>query len=214
VQKAGGPIIDASTAVCQALFGVSSCGWSDYRRVHVSVADDVTDDSQLGPWEPTPEEYQRIISSSSSSSVDPAPTPCCTADQWEGYRFSWDERRHFRAGFNISYDYTNKRIRTLITEMVRGNRERVFETIALFAQKRIFVINHRTNSCHVSTLNEEMQRDCIPPHAVHEGSIIVGGALGMLSFHCLILAFCVSCFVFFLICCLFTLLLVLCPSSG
>jgi hypothetical protein len=105
------------------------------------------------------------------------PTPCCTADQWEGYEFAWDERHHFRAGINISYDYTNKRLRTLLTETQHGNRERVLESIALFAQKKIYVINHRNNVCHVGTLNDEMHQNCIPSHASFQGSIVLGGAL-------------------------------------
>jgi hypothetical protein len=43
----GGPVIDASTAVCQYLTGSSSCGWSD----KVSITATVTSDSRPnGPY--------------------------------------------------------------------------------------------------------------------------------------------------------------------
>jgi hypothetical protein len=43
---AGGPIIDASPLVAQALFGVGGSGWSDHRQVHVTV---VAPNTPLGP---------------------------------------------------------------------------------------------------------------------------------------------------------------------
>lgn len=41
-QEAGMPVIDASAAVCQDLFGSSSCGWSDRRAItaYVSTGDE------------------------------------------------------------------------------------------------------------------------------------------------------------------------------
>ena len=44
---AGGPVIDASPAVCQALTGGSSCGWSDHFSVTASV---VGDNRPFGPF--------------------------------------------------------------------------------------------------------------------------------------------------------------------
>ena len=45
---AGGPVIDASPAVCQALTGGSSCGWSDHFSVTASVVGD--DARPFGPF--------------------------------------------------------------------------------------------------------------------------------------------------------------------
>ena len=47
---AGGPVIDASPAVCQALTGGSSCGWSDHFSVTASVVGD--DARPFGPFTP------------------------------------------------------------------------------------------------------------------------------------------------------------------
>lgn len=45
---AGGPVIDASPAVCQALTGGSSCGWSDHFSVTANVVGD--DRRPYGPF--------------------------------------------------------------------------------------------------------------------------------------------------------------------
>jgi len=56
--NAGGPVLDASPAVCQSLFGSSSCGWSDHYSVSVVVA---VDGSPLGPFSVTPDEYEKLV---------------------------------------------------------------------------------------------------------------------------------------------------------
>ncbi|MCL4419283.1 hypothetical protein M1146_04240 [Patescibacteria group bacterium] len=69
-RDAGGPVLDASPAVCHALTGTlliflhhlflllfqggSSCGWSDHFSVTVTVA---LDDRPFGPFKVTPEEF-------------------------------------------------------------------------------------------------------------------------------------------------------------
>jgi|GEM_PF-2381777 len=45
-ENAGGPILDASTVVCEDLFGSSSCGWSDQNVVEVV---EVASDTAVGP---------------------------------------------------------------------------------------------------------------------------------------------------------------------
>jgi len=54
---AGGPVLDASPSVCQALTGGSSCGWSDHYSVTVSVA---LDNRPYGPFTVTPEEFTNM----------------------------------------------------------------------------------------------------------------------------------------------------------
>jgi len=153
------------------------CGWSDHFSIHVSRALDVVDDSQLGPFDVTPEEYQRIISTPQDQEAIFAGQRCCTSDQWQGYMFSWDESRHFRAGFNISYDYTNKRTHVLIEEQEGNRRRRVIETIALYQFKKVFIIDHNTQQCHEADLEGDMRQDCVPQNATHAGQITIGGEL-------------------------------------
>jgi hypothetical protein len=59
---AGGPIIDASPLVAQHLFGVSSAGWSDHLRIHVTA---VADGTALGACD-------------GGTTSAPAPTPTAT----------------------------------------------------------------------------------------------------------------------------------------
>lgn len=69
------------------------------------------DDSELGPWNVTAEEYDQIVSEGQKlydafmKTRAPQAPACCSPDQWEGYEFSWDPRHHFRAGMNISYGF-------------------------------------------------------------------------------------------------------------
>lgn len=57
---AGGPIIDASPAVCSDLFHVGGCGWSDHFQITaVPTAED--DGRPLGPFTVTEEEYRELI---------------------------------------------------------------------------------------------------------------------------------------------------------
>merc|ERR1711934_916870 len=55
---AGGPVLDASPAVCRALTGGGSCGWSDHFSITVSRT---MDDRPYGPFNVTREEYREII---------------------------------------------------------------------------------------------------------------------------------------------------------
>ncbi len=51
---AGGPVLDASPAVCQSLTGGTSCGWSDHFTISVSRARKPEDDGRpLGPFNVT-----------------------------------------------------------------------------------------------------------------------------------------------------------------
>lgn len=54
---AKGPVLDASPAVCKALTGGGSCGWSDHFDVIVSPA---FDNRPNGPFNVTDEEYAEI----------------------------------------------------------------------------------------------------------------------------------------------------------
>jgi hypothetical protein len=58
---AGGPVLDASPYVCQALTGGSSCGWSDHFSVSVNAAfhPDI-DGRPYGPFNVTPSEFEEI----------------------------------------------------------------------------------------------------------------------------------------------------------
>lgn len=100
---------------------------------------------------------------------------CCTPDQWEGYQFSFDEKHHFRAGFNISYDFTGKRLRIAAYE-VRNKKKLSLESLALFKEKQLYIIDYTANNCGLTTPNHAMQRDCIPGDA-HKTEITIGGSL-------------------------------------
>jgi len=181
-QDAGMPIIDASPDVCSYITGAGSCGWSD--RILISaVPTTVKDDSELGPWNVTEKEYNQIVSEGQLlydqwiKSHAPQAT-CCSPDQWEAYSFSFDPRHHFRAGLNISYDYTGKRFRILIEEHRNGNRSRVLESIALYDKKTLYVIDHTNNgACRKEPLTGDMEQDCVPSDGKKEASITIGGSL-------------------------------------
>ena len=61
---AGGPIIDASPKVAQALFGVSAAGWSEHRRLKAEVVDDST---PLGPCSLTATDHTSTTTSTSTT---------------------------------------------------------------------------------------------------------------------------------------------------
>mmetsp|Transcript_9926 Transcript_9926/g.26244 ORF Transcript_9926/g.26244 Transcript_9926/m.26244 type:complete len:239 (-) Transcript_9926:97-813(-) len=61
---AGGPVLDASPAVCLALTGGRSCGWSDRFEVSVATAAD-EDGRPYGPFNATEEELARVLSGTS-----------------------------------------------------------------------------------------------------------------------------------------------------
>jgi len=181
-KDAGMPIIDASPDVCKSITGSSSCGWSD-RILITAVPTSVKDDSELGPWNVTEEEYNQIVGEGQRlydewiKNQVPQAT-CCSPDQWEAYAFSFDPRNHFRAGMNISYDYSGKRVRILIEEHRNGNRSRVLESIALFAKKALFIIDHTNNgACHQEALTGDMEQDCVPSDGKNEATITIGGSL-------------------------------------
>lgn len=55
-------MLDASPAVCSALSGQSSCGWSDHFSVTVAVAMDPKEDGvPYGPFPVTPEQLAQIV---------------------------------------------------------------------------------------------------------------------------------------------------------
>jgi hypothetical protein len=59
---AGGPVLDASPAICQGLFGLSSCGWSDHLQVSVATALSPEEDGiPLGPYNVTEAQMAEII---------------------------------------------------------------------------------------------------------------------------------------------------------
>jgi len=59
-RESGRPIIDASSSVCKALFGVSSCGWSDHFGISALVS--VTAAKYpMGPFNVTESEMQQMI---------------------------------------------------------------------------------------------------------------------------------------------------------
>jgi len=66
--NAGGPVLDASPSVCQALTGSTSCGWSDHFSVSVSVA---LDDRPLGPFTVTPEEFAILFPTNNTVTMGP-----------------------------------------------------------------------------------------------------------------------------------------------
>lgn len=108
---------------------------------------------------------------------EPKANPCCSPDQWEGYQFSFDEREHFRAGLNVSYDYTNKRLRVLIEERTPNNKKKILEAISLYNNNTMYLIDHTSNTCTSEQLNESMIQDCVPKDAVLETSPVLGGSL-------------------------------------
>jgi hypothetical protein len=58
---AGGPVLDASPSVCQAISGHSSCGWSDHIQIHVTAVGAPEEDGiPYGPYNMTWAEYSRI----------------------------------------------------------------------------------------------------------------------------------------------------------
>eukprot|EP01125_Pyxidicula_operculata_P011291 TRINITY_DN3697_c0_g1_i1.p1 TRINITY_DN3697_c0_g1~~TRINITY_DN3697_c0_g1_i1.p1 ORF type:complete len:182 (-),score=29.37 TRINITY_DN3697_c0_g1_i1:16-519(-) len=57
-READRAIIDASSAVCQQLFGDSSCGWSDYRSIVATLS--LEDDRPYGPFTATLEEVSQM----------------------------------------------------------------------------------------------------------------------------------------------------------
>lgn len=61
-RDAGGPVLDASPAVCQALTGGSSCGYSDHFSISVSRARaPELDGRPMGPFTVTPAEFDAIV---------------------------------------------------------------------------------------------------------------------------------------------------------
>ena len=59
---AGGPVLDSSPAVCKALTGGSSGGWSDHFGVHVSTAlAPEVDGRPVGPFTVTEDEFEALV---------------------------------------------------------------------------------------------------------------------------------------------------------
>jgi len=97
----------------------------------------------------------------------------CAPVQWEGFEFNYDVERLFRGGFNISYDATNTRVRVYARE-AQGNRQGTFETIALYATKTVYEIDHTTNQCVKRPLTEAFQPDCLPSNATLSHTATIG----------------------------------------
>jgi len=93
--------------------------------------------------------------------------------QWEGVEINYDIERDFRADFNISYDATNTRVRVYAFEAV-GNRAAKIETIALFASKTFYEIDHNANTCHKGVLNTPFEPDCLPQNSTREVGATIG----------------------------------------
>eukprot|EP00054_Salpingoeca_dolichothecata_P031598 m.264019 g.264019 ORF g.264019 m.264019 type:complete len:179 (-) comp27426_c0_seq1:95-631(-) len=72
-EDAGMPIIDASPAVCEYLTGHSSCGWSDRLTITAVPVRGEMDDSMLGPYEVTEEEYQAFLARAKNTTFVPKP---------------------------------------------------------------------------------------------------------------------------------------------
>eukprot|EP01116_Phalansterium_solitarium_P009153 TRINITY_DN23186_c0_g1_i1.p1 TRINITY_DN23186_c0_g1~~TRINITY_DN23186_c0_g1_i1.p1 ORF type:complete len:230 (+),score=85.01 TRINITY_DN23186_c0_g1_i1:63-692(+) len=102
----------------------------------------------------------------------------CLPVQWEGYEFNYDIEKQFRGGFNISYDSTNQRVRVYAKEAV-GDRQGAFETIALFASKTLYEIDHTKNVCHKTALNQPFQPECLPANHTLETAATIGISLNV-----------------------------------
>ncbi len=58
---AGGPVLDASPAVCRAITGGGSCGWSDHFQIHVTrTAAPEEDGIPLGPYNMSWADFKKI----------------------------------------------------------------------------------------------------------------------------------------------------------
>jgi len=97
----------------------------------------------------------------------------CTPPQWEGLEVNYDIQREFRGLFNISYDATNQRVRIYAETVIENTPSRV-ETIALFASKTIYEIDHVANRCRKIAINAPFERDCLPTNTTAEFKATLG----------------------------------------
>jgi len=102
---------------------------------------------------------------------------CCMPDQFEGFRFDFDEKHHFRAGTNVSFDFTNSRARVVFHDRIGDSRVQARETLALFASNTLYEIDWIRRNCTKYTLTEKMEKDCVPHHARLEATHTIGGLI-------------------------------------
>ena len=92
---AGGPIIDASPLVSEALFGTSSAGWSDHYRIHVTQVDATTPlgdcQATTQPMPPPQDPPPQTAASCHSSTLDAdVPSGTCVQSSSDGNWYHCD----------------------------------------------------------------------------------------------------------------------------
>jgi Ependymin len=90
---------------------------------------------------------------------------------------SYDEKHHWRAGINVSFDFSGKKLAFEIHERHAESSRRILSEIVDFNTKTAYSVNWDDKSCQTHTISHEMEKDCTPADAKLEGRPVIGGAL-------------------------------------
>lgn len=193
---AGMPIIDSSVPTCEYFTGSSSCGWSDRILITAVVAGSASKPVEDGPIKVTHAEYLSFVGNATyqreiaegwidpskplpwgeqeklPAQQQPAAPACCAPDQSTSFSFSWDERRHWRAGVNVSYDYTNQRVAMYI-----GAHDHLLAELVDFKTKTAVTVDFTSKTCHTTKVEHSMEKDCVPEGATPAQKYKVAGQM-------------------------------------